>query len=385
MSGPHPAGILLLDSMDTPEITIPVVDIRASFASIRAEVDEAIKRVLDAGSFVLGPELASFEDEFAKALGVRRAVGVNSGTDALHLALRAAGVAGGDLVAVPALTFFATAEAVVHAGATPLIVDVDEQTATMSPEAFEAVADRVRAVVPVHLYGHPADMDPIMQIAGPRGIAVIEDACQAVGARYKGTPVGGVGDAAAFSFYPTKNLGGAGDGGMLTTRRPDIATAVKRLRHHAQAERKDLHGEVGYNSRLDDLQAAILRVKLRHLDEVTKARRQIAAWYRDALAGLPLDLPYEAEWADHVYHLYVVRCDDREQVAKHLSGKGIGASIHYPIPLTEQPAIENLGCDQAPSPVADAIAARQLTIPMYPELTHQQVETVAAALKDALR
>ncbi|HVL90251.1 MAG TPA: DegT/DnrJ/EryC1/StrS family aminotransferase, partial [Actinomycetota bacterium] len=373
-----------LTLMDAPRITIPVIDIAASFATIRAEVDEAIKRVLDAGSFVLGPELAALEDEFAKALNVRRAIGVNSGTDALHLALRAAGVGRGDLVAVPALTFFATAEAVVHAGATPLIVDVDERTATMSPEALEAVADRVKAVIPVHLYGHPADMDAILSIAGSRGVAVIEDACQAIGARYKGVAAGAVGDAAAFSFYPTKNIGGAGDGGMVTTKHPHFAATVKSLRHHAQSERKDFHDDIGYNSRLDDLQAAILRVKLRRLDEITKARRQIAAWYHDLLAGLPLELPHEADWAEHVYHLFVVRCDERERVAAGLHERGVGAAIHYPIPLTQQPAINDLGCEQPDAPVAEAIARRQLTIPMYPEMTRPQVEAVAAALKEAL-
>lgn len=369
--------------MDAPKITLPVIDIAASVASVRDEIDQAVARVLDAGSFVLGPELAALESEFAAAFGVRRAIGVADGTDALHLALRALGVAGGDLVAVPALTFFATAEAVVHAGATPLIVDVDPVTATMSPEAFEAVADRVRAVIPVHLYGHPADMDAIMAIAAPRGIAVLEDACQAHAARYKGAFAGTLGDAAAFSFYPTKNMGGAGDGGMVTTNRLDVATQIKLLRHHAQ-DRKDIHDLIGYNSRLDDIQAAILRVRLRHLDDATKARRRIAGWYRDALSGLPLELPHEAEWAEHVYHLHVIRLEDRERVVERLHAEGIGAAIHYPIPLSRQPAIGKLGVEQPPAPNADAVAARQLTIPMFPQMTQLDVERVAAALKGAL-
>jgi dTDP-4-amino-4,6-dideoxygalactose transaminase len=363
---------------------LPWVDIRASFASIRDEVDAAVKRVLDSAAFVLGAEGEAFEREFAQFVGAVHAVGVNSGTDALHFALRAAGVGRGDRVAVPALTFFATAEACVHAGATPLVVDVDERTNTMDPAAFAAVAAGVKAVVPVHLYGHPADMDPIRETAARHGVHVVEDACQAHAARYKGAACGALAEAAAFSFYPTKNLGGAGDGGIVTTNDDRIAHRIRLLRHHGQ-EQKDLHEEVGYTSRLDDLQAAILRVKLAHLDEYTKKRRAIAGWYGEALAGLPVETPFEADWAEAVYHLYVIRVDDRDRIAASLREQGIGCAVHYGVPVNRQPAMRALGIPEAGAPVVEKIVARHLTLPMYPEMQPSDVETVASALRTAVR
>lgn len=362
---------------------IPVIDIPAAFAAVRPEIDAAIARVLDSGGFVLGAEMQAFEREFADAFDLGMVLGVADGTDALHLALRALGIGPGDRVAVPSLTFFATAEAVLHAGATPLVIDVDEATSTMDPAAFDAVADQVSAVMPVHLYGHPADMDPILATAAARGVTVVEDAAQAHAARYKGRFVGGLADAAGFSFYPTKNLGCAGDGGAIATKREDVAERVRSLRHHGQS-RKDMHDEVGWTSRLDDIQAAILRVRLAHLDEYTKARRQVAAWYRDALAGLALETPHEAEWAESAYHLYVIRVDDRDRVAESLKADGVGCAVHYQVPLNRQPALEKLGVPQLDSPVAERIVARQLTLPMFPEMQLADVERVAAALKKAL-
>lgn len=364
-------------------MNVPLIDLPAAFAAIRDEVDAAIGRVLGSARFVLGDESAAFETEFARALGVEHAVGVANGTDAVHLALRAAGIGPGDTVAVPALTFFATAEAVVHAGATPLVVDVDERTATIDPHAFAAVVDGCAAVIPVHLYGHPADMDAIGSIAARQDVLVVEDACQAHAARYKGAFCGTLGEAAAFSFYPTKNLGGAGDGGMIATARSDLADHIRRLRHHGQQD-AGVHEEIGFNSRLDDLQAAVLRVRLAHLDAYTKARRQIAGWYAEALAGVPLEIPAEAEWAEAVYHLYVVRLDDRDRVAAGLRDRGIGCAVHYPVPLGRQPALRRLGVGSPPAPVADRLAARQLAIPMFPEMQPAHVEAVAAALRELL-
>ncbi|MGH2830294.1 MAG: DegT/DnrJ/EryC1/StrS family aminotransferase [Actinomycetota bacterium] len=354
-----------------------IFDIRRHVAAQRAEIDAAVARVLDSAQFVLGVELQAFEREFAAAFGMTHAVGVASGTDAVHLALRACGIGPGDRVGVPALTFFATAEAVLHAGATPVVIDVDPRTATMSPDAL-AGAD-VRAAIPVHLYGHPADMDAI----GSACALVIEDACQAHGARYKQRFAGTMGAAAAFSFYPTKNLSGAGDGGMVATRDPAVADRVRLLRHHGQAT-KDVHEEVGYTSRLDDLQAAILRVRLRHLDATTKARRQVAAWYRDALAGLALELPHEAEWAEHVWHLYVIRADPgaRDRIVEGLRARDIAATVHYPVPLSRQPALARLGLTLPPCPVAERIVTSQITLPMDPAMTAADVDAVAAALKE---
>ncbi|GAC1408994.1 MAG: DegT/DnrJ/EryC1/StrS family aminotransferase [Actinomycetota bacterium] len=361
---------------------IPVIDVSTSFAAIRPEIDAAVARVLDSGGFVLGAEMHAFEEDFAAAFGLGHVLGVADGTDALHLALRGLGVGPGDKVAIPAMTFFATAEAVVHAGATPVIVDVDEATSTMDPKAFARVAAEVKAVMPVHLYGHPADMDAIKESASAHDVIVIEDAAQAHAAKYKGHNIGTLGDAAGFSFYPTKNLGGAGDGGAVATQRDDVAKRIVSLRHHGQS-RKDIHDDIGWTSRLDDLQAAILRVRLRHLDAYTKARRQIAAWYREALGGLNIDLPNEAEWAEAVYHLYVIRTEDRDRVAASLREDGIGCAVHYQVPLNRQPALVALGIPLAEAPVAERIVARQLTIPMYPEMTFADVERVASALRKA--
>ncbi|MHB8510992.1 MAG: DegT/DnrJ/EryC1/StrS family aminotransferase [Actinomycetota bacterium] len=362
--------------------SIPFIDIRESFRSVRSEIDAAVARVLDSSSFILGEELHAFERELADSVGFTHAIGVANGTDALHLSLRALDVGPGDRVAIPALTFFATAEAVIHAGATPVIVDVEEATSTLSPTKFTEIAAECKAVIPVHLYGHPAHMTPILETARKHNMVVIEDAAQAIGARYQGAAVGTFGDAAGISFYPTKNLGAAGDAGAVVTQREEIAQRIRSLRHHGQREERDVHHEIGFNSRLDDLQAAILRARLKHVDEYTKARRQIASWYREALHDLPLELPQEQEWAEAVYHLYVIRVDDRDRVAATLKENGIGTAVHYRIPLNKQPALKHL--EHHATPVADAIAARQLALPMYPELTAQQVDRVALVLRTAL-
>lgn len=365
-------------------MTIPLVDLVAQYHAIQAEIDAAIRDVLERGVFILGPSVAALEAEIAAYLGARYAVGVASGTDALVLTLRALGIGRGDEVLVPAYTFFATAEAVSLCGAHPVFVDVDPQTYGLQPTQLEArVTSRTRAIVPVHLYGHPVDMDPVLAFAAPRGLKVVEDNAQAIGATYRGRKTGTLGDAGCLSFFPSKNLGAYGDGGMVVTNDMALAETVRRLRTHGW-EHKYYPETIGTNSRLDELQAAVLRVKLRHLERWTEARRRIAQRYRELLNGEVVGLPHEASYATHVYHLFVIRVAAREAVRRWLAELGIASAVYYPLPVHRlSPYREHV--PEGACPEADRAAEETLAIPLYPEMTDDVVRTVAAAVGEAVR
>lgn len=359
---------------------IPLVDLTRQHAVLREELLAAMARVLDSSQFVLGGEGRALEAGLAALHSVRHGVGVGSGTDALRLALAALGVGPGDEVITPAFSFVASASTIAMAGARPVFADIDPATYAVEPGAVErAITPRTRAIVAVHLYGHPAPVDRLQALARARSVALIEDAAQAVGATYAGRPIGGWGDAACLSFYPTKNLGGCGDGGMVLTDRDDLAERLRRLRHHGDAGRYR-HVELGYCSRLDELQAALLRVKLERLGDWTERRRRHAARYRDRLAGLPLGLPVEQPPARHVYYLFTVRHAQRDALAKALADLGVGTAVHYPIPVPGQPMF---GGGERRFPEAWRASREVLSIPCWAELTDDEVERVAAAVRHA--
>jgi dTDP-4-amino-4,6-dideoxygalactose transaminase len=362
--------------------SVPFVDFRAHTAPLRTEIDAAVARVLDSGWLILGPEVEAFERELAAACGMKGSVGVANGTDALELALRALGVGAGDEVVTTPLTAAFTSLAVMRLGARPVFADLDPETLNVAPEAVaRAVTPQTKAILPVHLYGHPADLDPLLRIARERGIALLEDACQAVGASYKGRPVGSWSGVAALSFYPTKNLGAIGDGGAVLVDDEALRDRIRRLRNGGQRDRYR-HEEAGVNSRLDELQAAVLRVKLARLADWTERRRSLAALYGRELAGLPLRLPVEKPYASAVHHLYVVRHPRRDALAAFLKERGVATLIHYPIPLHLQPAFASLGAGEGSLPVAETAAREILSLPLYPELTDDQAQRVAAAVRD---
>jgi dTDP-4-amino-4,6-dideoxygalactose transaminase len=345
---------------------------------------EAADRVLASCRFILGPEVAALESELAALCGSRHGIGVNSGTDALVLALLAVGVKPGDEVITPAFSFVASASAVVMVQARPVFVDIDPVTYNLDPALVaRAVTPRTRAIVAVHLYGQPAAMDAITEIARPRGLAVIEDAAQAIGASYGGRPAGSWGDAACLSFYPTKNLAACGDGGMVLTAREDVARAIRRLRDHG-SPRKYEHVELGYSSRLDELQAAFLRVKLKRLATWNDRRRAIVARYRELLQGTPLALAEERPPAHHVYHQFTVRTPKRDALVGALADAGVGTAIHYPIPVPAQPLFAVPDVDRA-FPVSARAAAEVLSLPCFPELLDEEVRTVADAVRAAIQ
>lgn len=365
-------------------VKIPFVDLEAQYHSIAEEVDSAIADVLSNADFILGEAVNAFEDDFAQYCGVRFAVGVDCGTSAIELALRACDIGPGDEVITAANTFIATAFAVSYTGATPVLVDVDPRTYTIDVSLLKrAITDQTRAIIPVHLYGQPADMDPIMEIAGKYGLVVIEDACQAHGARYKGHRAGSIGDAAAFSFYPSKNLGAYGDGGMVVTDDAAIAQRVRMLRNYGRTD-KYRHDSMGYNRRLDTLQAAILKVKLRHLDEWIAARQAHAQQYSRLLAQNGVVTPVVAINRDHTYHLYVIRCPDRDGLRAHLHEQGIATGIHYPVPIHLQKAYESLGYRVGAFPTTEQYATEILSLPMYPELRPEQISHVTEQITSFL-
>ena len=359
---------------------IPLVDLRAQYHSIKDEIDAAVLRVLDSAQFILGPEVVAFERGFAAYCGAAEAVAMNSGTSALHLALLAAGVGPGDEVITVPFTFVATVSSIVYTGATPVLVDVEPETLTMDPGALAAaITPRTKAIMPVHLYGQPADMEPILDVARRRGLVVIEDAAQAHGAEYQGRRCGSLGRIAAFSFYPGKNLGAYGEGGAAVTSDPALAKAMRMLRDWG-AEKKYEHRLKGYNYRMDGIQGAILGVKLRHMERWTEARRSRAATYDRALAGADVRLPHVRPDVRHVFHVYTVRTPDRDRYAEALAAEGIATGIHYPVPVHLQPAHADLGYGPGSFPEAERAAGEVLSLPLFPEMTDEQVQTVAAAV-----
>lgn len=361
---------------------VPFLDLAAPHRAIRGELDAAYQRVLDASWFVLGREVEAFEREFADRCGVAACVGVGNGLDALMLVLRAWGIGPGDEVIVPSNTFIATWLAVSSLGATPVPVEPEPATHNIVAGAIEAaLTPRTRAIVPVHLYGQPVDMDPILALARRHGLLVLEDAAQAHGATYKGRRVGGLGHAAAFSFYPGKNLGALGDGGAVTTQDPELADALRRLRNYGSRRKYD-HEVAGFNSRLDELQAAFLRAKLGALDGWTARRREIAGRYLAGLQGLPgLVLPEVPAWAEPVWHLFVVRLAERDAVQRRLADSGVETLIHYPIPPHLAGAYAGLGLPPGSLPVAERLASDVLSLPMGPHLTDAQVDHVVASVR----
>jgi dTDP-4-amino-4,6-dideoxygalactose transaminase len=364
---------------------IPLVDLQAQYAAIKGDVDAALARVLGHAGFILGAEVKAFEDAFAAYVGAQGAVGVASGTAALRLALAACGIGPGDEVITTAHTFMATAEAVSLAGATPVFVDVDPATFTLDPLKVEAaVTPRTKAILPVHLYGRPAAMGPLLEIAKARGLRVVEDAAQAHGAGIGGRRCGSIGDLACFSFYPGKNLGAYGDAGAVTGNDRLLLDRVRKLRDHGRSSKYE-HDEIGFAERLDALQAAVLAAKLPHLEAWTEARRRIARRYSELLAGLPLVLPSEPPDGRHVFHLYVVRSPKRGALLDHLKARGIGAGVHYPVPLHRQPAYLKLGSGRVSLPETERAAAEVLSLPLYPELDDVRVRAVADAVGSFFR
>lgn len=360
---------------------VPFVDLTAQYRSIAEEMDSAIAQVLSNADFILGEAVTAFEDDFAQYCGVSFACGVDSGTSAIELALRAYGVGPGDEVVTAANTFIATALAVSYTGATPVLVDVDPQTYTIDVSRLEsAITDRTRALIPVHLYGQPADMEPVMEIAQRHGLVVIEDACQAHGATYKGRRVGSLGHAAAFSFYPSKNLGACGDGGMVVSDDERVANLTRMMRNYGQRD-KYHYALLGYNRRLDTLQAAVLLVKLKHLESWNAARRHHAQLYGGLLGPNSVILPREADYARSVYHLYVIRAKDRDGLRSYLHERGISTGIHYPVPIHLQEAYRHLDYQKGSFPITEECAEQVLSLPMYAELSPDSIAYVAETIR----
>lgn len=365
-------------------ITVPYLDLKAQYRSIKSEIDAAIAGVLDSAQFVLGAEVAAFEQEFAAYCGTGECIALNSGTSALHLALLAAGIGPGDEVITVPFTFVASVAAVTYTGARPVLVDIDPRSFTLDPAAIEAaITPRTKAILPVHLYGHPADMDPIMEAARRHGLVVIEDAAQGHGAKYKGRKAGSIGDIGCFSFYPTKNLGAYGEGGAITTSNSKYARIIRSLRDWGQ-DRKYHHVLRGYNYRMEGMQGAILRVKLRHLEQWTETRRALASRYNQLLADSGMELPTEMPWARHVYHVYTLRSDDRDSLQKALQAAGIQTAVHYAVPAHLQPAYADLGYGRGAFPHAEAAADHVLSLPIYPEISEQAIVRVADAVKTTM-
>jgi dTDP-4-amino-4,6-dideoxygalactose transaminase len=363
---------------------IPYADLQTQYRSLKPEIDAAVLRVLDSAQFILGDEVVAFEREFSEYCGAGETVALNSGTSALHVALLAAGVEPGDEVITVPFTFVATAAAIIYANAKPVFVDIDAETYCMDPAQIErAITPRTKAIMPVHLYGHPADMDPILAIAKRHNLVVIEDAAQAHGARYKGMPCGSMGELAGFSFYPGKNLGAYGEGGAAVTSDPAFARTMRLLRSWGE-ERRYEHTLKGFNYRMDGIQGAILRVKLRHLERWTELRRARAAEYQRLLAGSEVITPVEKPDCRHVYHVYAVRVANRDGVRAQLQAQGIQTGVHYPIPVHLQPAYRDLGYRAGAFPVAEQVASDVLSLPLFPEMTTAQVEEVAAAVRAAV-
>jgi dTDP-4-amino-4,6-dideoxygalactose transaminase len=361
---------------------IPYLDLPAQTRTIRKEVDAAIARTIDNCSFCLGPDVAQFEKDFARFCGAKHCVGFNSGTSALHVALLLLNVGPGDEVITTPYTFIATSWAISYVGARPVFVDVEDATFNLNPKLVErAITPRTRAVMPVHLYGHPADLDPLLEMCRKHKLPLVEDACQAHAAQYRGKTVGTFGAISGFSFYPGKNLGAYGEGGALITDNEAYAARARALREHGSTERY-YHDEIGFNYRMEGIQGAVLGVKLKYLDQWTQERRRVAHRYHELLADTPLQLPREAEYAESAYHLYVVRHPRRDEIKKHLEAKRIGCALHYPLPLHLQKCYANLGYKAGDFPVAEKAARECLSLPIYPEMTEGQIQRVADVVKE---
>ena len=363
---------------------VPFVDLKSQLKPIRAEVERRIAGTLDRCDFILGQEVQEFEKNFAAYIGVSDCIGVANGTDALHLAVRALGIGEGDEVIVPVNTFIATALGVTFSGARPVFVDHDPETFLMDvDQVAKAVTKRTRAIIPVHLYGRAVDLGPILKLADRHGLKVIEDAAQSHGARFPGSPrTGAIGAMGCFSFYPGKNLGAYGDGGAVVTNNPELATQLRAIRNYGSPKKYE-HPMIGFNCRLDTMQAAVLNAKLPHLDTYNQKRYQAAVKYAAALKGVgDLMLPHVPEAGSHVFHLYVVRTHHRDELLKHYAAQGIGAGIHYPYPLHQTGAYESLGYKRGAFPVAERAAAEILSLPMFPEITDEQIQRVAQVTRD---
>jgi dTDP-4-amino-4,6-dideoxygalactose transaminase len=363
-------------------VQVPFLNLAAQFAGLEAELMPAVRAVLAGGQYVLGSNVAAFEQEMASLCGRRFGVGVNSGSDALLLALRALDIGPGDEVITTPFTYIAPAEAIHQVGARIVFADIHPRTFTLDPaDVARKITPRTKAIIPVHLFGQAAPVVELVKLAGQRGIAVVEDCAQAIGATHQGRPVGSFGQMGCFSFYPTKNLGGCGDGGLVVTNDPSLDQKLRLLRVHG-VQRRYYHLLHGYNSRLDELQAAILRVKLRHLADWNARRAALAARYSAALAHLPVQTPIVAEGNQHVFHVYAVLCAERDALQRHLQQRGVATIIYYPLPLHLQPVYAELGYRQGDLPVAERVAQQILPLPIYPELTEEQVDYVVAVISE---
>jgi dTDP-4-amino-4,6-dideoxygalactose transaminase len=361
---------------------IPLLDLKAQYQSIKAEIDAAVLHVLENAQFILGPEVTAFEKEFAAYCGTSESIALNSGTSALHLALLAAGVGPGDEAITVPFTFVATAAAIGYTGATPVFVDIEPATFNIDVERIEAaITPRTKAIMPVHLFGHPAEMDSVLEIARKHGLVVIEDAAQSHGAEYKGRRAGSMGDIGCFSFYPGKNLGACGEGGAVVTSNPEYARKIRMLRDWG-SEQKYVHQLKGYNYRMEGIQGAILRVKLRHLEAWTEARRAHANLYRELLEESDVVVPVAKDYVRHVFHVYTVRTKDRAALRSELERNQIQTGIHYPIPIHLQPAYQDLRYSRGAFPVAEQACGEVLALPIYPEMTESQIRMVAQVVRE---
>jgi dTDP-4-amino-4,6-dideoxygalactose transaminase len=364
--------------------TVPYYDLKEQYAVLRSEILEALDRTCRNASFSLGDDVAAFEKEFAVYCEAQHCIAVNSGTSALHLALLAAGVGPGDEVITSPNTFIATAEAIAYTGAKIVFADIDPRTANLDSRLAESViTSHTKAILPIHLYGRPANMEALQKFAGAHNLALIEDACQAHGARFRGRRVGAIGASGAFSFYPSKNLGAYGEGGALVTNDDRIAEYSRAARSHGEA-RRYFHDFIGYNYRMDGFQGAVLRVKLRHLDEWSSRRKAIAARYRKKLSGLPLSLPQDDPRDECAYHLFVVYVENRDAVQAHMKSRGVGTAVHYPLPLHLQKALAHLGYKPGDFPHTERACQQVLALPLFPELTDEQVDYVCESLGEIL-